>query len=340
MTSGQGAHSTGNTSHGDRSHNHGGHSHGSHSHGGHSHGFAASMDNRRRLWTVLGLNGGFMFVEVVAGLVFGSLALLADAAHMASDVAGLVIALIAQSLVARAPSRRLTFGFIRSEVLAAQANGILLVVTGGWILYEAVQRIGDAPNIDGGWVAVVALIGLAINLGSAWILFGARNENLNMKGAFLHMMADAAGSVAAVVAGLSALLVQAYWVDPMVSVAIAVAVLWAAWGLLKATTHVLLEGAPLDVRAEDVVEAVSELEEVDDVHHLHLWYLSSDSVALSGHIVLEGEPTLHEAQAVGDRVRTLLRDRFDVGHATLELECHSCETDAEHEPTPEPTPVL
>ncbi len=292
------------------------------------------MGNRRRLWIVLGLNGGFLLVEVLAGLLFGSLALLADAAHMASDVAGLVIALIAQSLVARAPSRRLTFGFIRSEVLAAQANGILLVATGGWILYEAAKRIGDTPEIAGGWVTIVALIGLLINLGSAWILFGARHDNLNMKGAFLHMMADAAGSVAAAFAGLAALLAQAHWVDPVVSVVIAVGVLWAAWGLLKEATHVLLEGAPLDVRAEDVVDAVVELSEVDDVHHLHLWYLSSDSVALSGHLVLEGEPTLHEAQAVGDRVRTLLRQRFDVTHATLELECHSCETDVDHEPSP------
>lgn len=287
--------------------------------------------NRRLLVLVLALNGGYMVVEIVGGIVFGSLALLADAAHMASDVAGIVIALIAQSLIGRAPSQRLTFGLIRSEVLAAQANGVLLVATGGWILYEAVQRIGDAPEIAGGGVAVVALIGLGINIGSAWLLFGARHANLNMRGAFLHMSADAAGSVGAVAAGLAALLAQAYWVDPAVSLLIAGLVLWAAWGLLRDATHVLLEGAPPHVTASDIVEAVSDLPDVDGLHHLHLWYLASDSVALSGHVVLEGEPSLHEAQEVGDQVRDLLQERFGIAHATLELECHHCETaDASH----------
>ncbi|MDH3682180.1 MAG: cation diffusion facilitator family transporter [Acidimicrobiia bacterium] len=294
---------------------------------GSSHGHGHTVDgNRRLLLLVLALNGGFMVVEIVGGILFGSLALLADAAHMASDVAGIVIALIAQSLIGRAPSQRLTFGLIRSEVLAAQANGILLVATGGWILYEALRRIGDAPEIAGGGVTVVASIGLLINVGSAWLLFGARHDNLNMRGAFLHMSADAAGSVAAVVAGLAALLGRLYWVDPAVSVLIAGLVLWAAWGLLRDATHVLLEGAPPHVTANDIVDAVADLPEVDGIHHLHLWYLASDSVALSGHVVLDGEPSLHEAQEVGDQVRQLLRERFGIVHATLELECHHCET--------------
>ena len=227
------------------------HGHAGH-HRGHAHGFgahhgqpgSASADGRRRLWFVLALNGGYMLVEIIGGLVFGSLALLADAAHMASDVAGIVIALIAQTLILRPPSGRHTFGLIRSEVLAAQANGILLVATGGWVLWEAVQRIGQPPEIDGAGVAIVATIGLLINLGSAWVLFGARHENLNMQGAFLHMSADAAGSVAAVAAGLAAALGGAYWVDPAVSVLIAALVLWAAWGLLVEATQVLLEGTP------------------------------------------------------------------------------------------------
>lgn len=306
-----------------------GHSHaGGH---GHVHGRDLVGGNRRRLWWVLGLNGGFMVVEVIGGLVFGSLALLADAAHMASDVAGIVIALIAQTLMNRAPSRRMTFGLIRSEVLAAQANGLLLVITGGWILWAAAGRIGEAPEIEGGGVAIVAAIGLAINLGSAWLLFGSRHDNLNMRGAFLHMTADAAGSVAAVIAGLAALLGRAYWVDPTVSVLIAVLVIWSAWGLLRDALVVLLEGAPDHVTADAIIEAVTELDEVDELHHLHVWHLASDSVALSGHVLVGGEPTLHEAQEVGDRVRALLDDRFGIVHTTLELECHSCGTRAGHE---------
>lgn len=301
-----------------------------HSHHRHSHHRVDPVaQNRRRLWIVLALNGGFMVAEIVGGLLFGSLALLADAAHMASDVAGLVIAIIAQSLLLRPPSDRHTFGLMRSEVLAAQANGVLLVAVGGWVVYEALRRIGQPPEIDGAGVTAVALIGLAINLGSAWALFGSRHDNLNMRGAFLHMMSDAAGSVGAVLAGVAAVVGQVYWVDPVASILIAVLVLWSAWGLLKEATHVLLEGAPPNVEAADVISALVEIPEVDDVHHLHLWYLASDSVALSGHVVLDDEPTLHEAQEVGDRVRAVLEDRFGIAHATLELECHSCEAGAD-----------
>ncbi len=274
---------------------------------------------------VLALNAGYMVVEVIGGLLFGSLALLADAAHMGSDVAGIIIALIAQSLLNKPPSARHTYGLMRSEVLAAQANGLLLVVTGGWVVYEAIGRIGDPPEIEGGWVAVVAAIGLLVNVVSAWLLFGARHDNLNMRGVFLHMLADAAGSVAAIAAGLAAFFGQLYWVDPTVSILIGVLVLASAWGLLKAATHVLLEGSPTHVEASAIIGALSEHRKVSDVHHLHLWYLASDEVALSGHVVLDGETSLHDAQQVGDELRDLLRDRFSVAHTTLELECHNCE---------------
>ena len=273
---------------------------------------------------VLLLNLGFMVAEVVGGLVFGSLALLADAAHMASDVAGLVIALIAQSLLTRPPSDRHTFGLLRSEVLAAQANGILLVGSAGWVLVEAARRIGSPPEVDGAGVVVVALLGLAVNLGSAWLLFGSRHDSLNMRGAFLHMAADAAGSVAAVAAGAAAL-ASAYWVDPAASALVGVLVLWSAVALLRRTTHVLLEGAPSSVDRDELIAALEAEPEVAGVHHVHLWQLTSESVALSGHVVLDDEPTLHEAQRVGDRLRRTLAHRFGIDHATLELECHDCE---------------
>ena len=171
----------------------------------------------------------------------------------------------------------------------------------------------------------MALIGLAINLVSVRLLYRVRHHNLNMRGAFLHLLADTAGSVAALVAGLAAILGSAFWVDPAVSLLIGLLVLWSAWGLLRATTHVLLEGAPSDIRSSDIVGAVVALPEVTSLHHLHLWHLASDSVALSGHVVLEGDPHLHEAQEVGDRIRTMLAEEFGIVHATLELECHTCQ---------------
>jgi len=297
--------------------------------GHHDHGHGPGADAARsRLLLVALLNGGFVAAEVAGGIAFGSLALLADAAHMASDAGGLVLALVAQTLVLRPPSGRHTYGLGRSEVLAAQANGLLTGAAGLWVIVEAVRRLGDAPATEGLGVTLVALAGLAVNLISVYLLFGLRHHNLNMRGAFLHMASDTAGSVAATVAGVSALVGSAYWVDPLASIVIGVLVVWSAWGLLRATTHVLLEGAPAHLDRDRVAAAVLEVPPVVDVHHLHLWFLDSSSVALSAHVVLDGEPTLHEAQVVGDRIRHLLHERFGIEHATLELECHRCEPTA------------
>lgn len=294
-------------------------------HHGHRHGPSSDGGNRRRLLWVLALNGGYLVVELVAGLLLGSLVLLADAAHMASDVAGLVIAIAAQTLLTRAPTARLTFGLIRSEVLAALANGLLLAGTGVWVIYEAVERLSDPPPVEGGLVAMVAVVGLAINLGSAWVLFGRRHENLNMRGAYLHMAADAAGSVVAVAAGVAIAFGGGAWLDPLLSVVVAAIVIHSAWGLGREAIHVLLEGAPAHIDLDDIVDDVRGIEGVDDLHHLHLWHLSSVSFALSGHLVVDGDDaTLHDAQRIGDRVRALLHDRYGVVHATLELECHPC----------------
>ena len=311
---------------GDHSHSHG------HNHSvGHSH--LAPARNRRVLWLVLALNGIFLVVEFSGGLLFGSLALLADAVHMLSDVAALAIALVATALVSRPRSKRHTFGLLRSEVLAAQANGVLLFAAGVWVLVESARRIGDPPETQGLGVLGVAAVGLAINLGSAWLLHGSRHDNLNMRGAYLHMLADAAGSVAAIVAGAAAL-ASAFWVDPLVSAVVGVMVLWSAYSLLRQTTHVLLEGAPDHIDSDEISAALLDAPEVVEVHHLHLWFLASDTVALSGHVVLDGEPPLHTAQVVGDRLKADLRERFGIGHATLELECHACEPDpADCQPT-------
>lgn len=295
-------------------------------HGHHDHGHGSGAGAARgRLVLVALLNGGFVAAEVAGGVAFGSLALLADAAHMASDAGGLILALVAQTLVLRPPSGRHTYGLGRSEVLAAQANGLLTGAAGLWVMVEAVRRLGHAPATEGLGVTLVALAGLAVNLVSVYLLFGLRHHNLNLRGAFLHMVSDAAGSVAAIVAGVAALVGSAYWVDPLASIVIGLLVVWSAWGLLRATTHVLLEGAPGHLDREQVAAAVLEVPPVVDVHHLHLWFLASNSVALSAHVVLDEEPTLHEAQVVGDRIRALLHERFGIEHATLELECHRCE---------------
>ncbi len=282
---------------------------------------------RRALWISLCLNGGFMFAELIGGVVFGSLALLADAAHMLSDVAGLAIALVAQHLIDRPASVRHTFGLQRAEVLGAQANGVLLLASAGWILFEAVRRLSDPPPVAGRGVLVVAVMGLAINVGSAVLLARASGRSLNMRGAYAHMLADAAGSVGVIVAAVAVITADANWVDPVASVFIGMLVVVTAWGLLRDTTHVLLEGAPDSINAAEVERWLAVAPGVSSVHHLHLWALTSETAALSAHVVLEGRPSLHQAQARGDVLKDRLADEFAIVHATLELECHQCEPD-------------
>jgi cobalt-zinc-cadmium efflux system protein len=289
----------------------------------HGHGSARSMQ-RRALWLVLAANGGFLLAEVIGGIAFGSLALLADAAHMLSDVAGLVIALIAQRLLDRPATARHSFGLQRAEVLGAQANALALLAASGWIVFEAIRRIGDPADVDGGGLLVVAALGLAVNVGSAVVLRRAQGRSLNMRGAFIHMVVDAAGSVGAILTAIAVLGWNADWVDPVMSILIAALVLWSAWSLLRDTVHVLLEGTPSSVRPDDVEAALIADDDVEAVHHLHVWTIASDVPALSAHVVLNGERTLHEAQEATERLKDLLEERFGIEHATLELECHPC----------------
>jgi cobalt-zinc-cadmium efflux system protein len=296
---------------------------------GHDHDLAhiaAVSDQRRRALLIsLYANAALTLAEVVGGIVFGSLALLADAAHMLSDVAGLAIALLALRLIERPASVRHTFGLLRAEVLGAQANGVLLLAAAGWILLEAVRRISDPPDVAGPGLLIVATLGLTVNLGSAVLLARASGKSLNMRGAHAHMLADAAGSVGAIVAGLAVTLYDADWVDPLASVFIAALVVWTAWGLLRDTTHVLLEGAPNDLDPEQVERWLAGSPGVASVHHIHLWHLTSEATALSAHVVLDGQPSLHQAQACGDDIKRSLAKRFAIHHTTLELECHTCE---------------
>ena len=279
---------------------------------------------QRALWIALTANAGYLVVEVIGGIAFNSLALLADAAHMGSDVAGLIIALIAQSLIRRPASIRRTFGLRRAEALGAQANAVLILAAAIWIFIEAAQRIGDPPEVAGGGLLVIATIGLGVNLGSAIILARASGRNLNMRGAFVHMAADTAASIGAITAGIGILVFGAEWLDPAMSFGIGLLIVWSAWGLLRDSTNVLLEAAPRGIDPAEITAALCDVDGVEGVHHLHVWEIGSDLPALSVHVVVADEPPLHEAQILGDGLRALLAHRFGIQHTTIELECHDC----------------
>lgn len=273
-------------------------------------------------------NASFMFVELVGGLAFDSLALLADAGHMLSDVAALVIALLAHRLLSRPPSDRHTYGLQRAEVVGAQVNALLLLVLAAWLLFESADRVTDPQTVQGAGLVVVAFVGLLVNLSSAALLHRNKGNSLNMRGALLHMALDAIGSVAALAAGIGIVLWDARWLDPAASAAIAFLIVWSGWHLLRETTHVLLEGTPRGLDVAQIQSALTSDRAVESIHHLHLWNLASDVPALSAHVVVGSERTLHEAQLHSDRLKTMLSERFGIEHATLELECHACGPDA------------
>ena len=276
------------------------------------------------MWIALIANGGFMGAEVVGGIVYNSLALLADAVHMLSDVVGLGIALVAQSLMARPASARHTYGLQRAEVMGALVNGVTLLAAVVWIVIEAFRRLDDPEPVAGGGLFLIATLGLAVNVASAIVLSRARGKSLNIRGAYLHMASDAAGSVAVIVAAVSIIVWDARWADVAASLLIGVLILWGAWGLLRDTVHVLMEGVPQGLDPREIERALLERESVQSVHHIHVWSVASDVSALSAHVVVD-ESSLHDAQLEGDRLKDLLRERFDIDHATLELECHPCQ---------------
>lgn len=294
-------------------------------------GHAAAVGAQRRaLRVALLANGAMLVVQVVGGLAFGSLALLADSAHLATDVVALAVALVAQRLSTRPVTARHSFGLQRAEVLGALGNALLLIGTAAVVVVEAVRRLGAPAEVAGGGLVAVAVAGLAVNLGSAALLARAGGESLNLRAARAHLLADAAGSLGALVAGVLIVTAGLDRADPVVSLLVAGLVLRSGWRLLRDTAHVLLEGTPAGLDPGAVEASLRAQPEVESVHHLHLWSLASDQPALSAHVVLRGDVDLHEAQRRGDHLKQLLDDTYGITHTTLELECHRCEDPALH----------
>ncbi|SUZ57585.1 uncharacterized protein METZ01_LOCUS10439 [marine metagenome] len=270
----------------------------------------------RRLWIVLGLTATFMVAEVVGGILSNSLALLADSGHMLADVGALALSLVAMRLMRRPPSPERTFGYVRMEILAALANGATLLVISGWIVWEAWERLAAPPEVDGPLMMGVAGVGLIVNVVGAGMLRTHAHENLNIRGAYLHVLGDLLGSIGAIGAGALILLTGWTPIDAIISIVIAGLILLGAWRLVKEATRVLLEMVPPHVGMEGVLQDLKSISNLHDVHDLHVWTLTSGFVALSGHGVLD-DPMHHQ------RVLDEIRDRMaphGIGHVTFQLE--------------------
>ena len=289
-----------------------GHSH-SHDHK-HAH---APADFGRAFAIGIALNLGFVIAETVFGFLANSMALLADAGHNLSDVLGLVVAWAGAVMARRASSPRFTYGLKKASILAALINGLFLLVAVGAIGAEAIRRLFDPAPTDGATVIVVAAIGILINGATALMFARGRETDINIRGAYLHMSADAAVSGAVVFAGLVILWTGQRWVDPVMSLAVAAVILWGSLGLMRESVGMSLMGVPSGIDVDEVEAALGELDGVETVHDLHVWPLSTTETALTAHLVA---PDVPSTDALLSDARRMLHDRFRIEHCTLQIE--------------------
>jgi len=282
----------------------------------HAHDHSRAHD-RRLLAIALALIVGLMAGEIAAGVLAGSLALLADAGHMLTDAAALAGALVASRLATRPARGPWTFGLGRAEILAAQANGITLLLVAIWIVYGAARRLVSPPDVRGGIVVVVALAGIAVNLAATFVLSRADRESLNVRGAFLHVATDLAAFVGTAVAG--ALVLATGWnrFDPIAGLFVATLMIRSSWTLLRASGRIFMEGSPTGIEPDDVARALALDPDVVGVHDLHVWTVTSGFPALAAHVLVSSGADCHDARR---RLQRLLEERFDLHHVTLQVD--------------------
>jgi len=301
-------------------HDHHGHGHDHHGHG-HSH---APASFGRAFAVGITLNLGFVVVEAVYGVIAGSMALVADAGHNLSDVLGLVIAWTASVLAARPPSARFTYGFKSSSILAALGNAAFLLVALGAILVETIRRLIEPEPVAGGPVMAVAAVGIVINTVTALMFMRGRKHDINIRGAYLHMAADAAVSAGVVVAGLLITLTGAQWIDPVTSLVIVGIIAAGTWGLLKDSLRMGLHAVPPGIDEQKVRHFLNSLSGVEAVHDLHIWPMSTTETALTAHLVMPGG---HPGDSFLHQLAQELDHDFGIGHATVQVETidgHEC----------------
>jgi len=291
----------------------------------HDHFHHGREADQSALKTALALILGFMVAEVAVGVVASSLALLSDAAHMLTDAAALAISLAAARLATRPPKGAMTYGLGRVEILSAQANGVTLLVLGAVIVYEAIVRLASPPDVRGGLVLIVALVGIVVNLAATMVLSrGAGDRSLNIEGSYRHILTDLYGFIATAVAAIVILITGFVRADAIASLLIAALMLHAAYGLLKASGRVFLEAAPAGLDPEEIGRALAAETDVIEVHDLHVWEVTSGFPALSAHVVVRSGSDCH---ALRRHLQRVLADRFDLHHTTLQVD---------HEAAPQP----
>lgn len=287
---------------------------------------ADQKSNIKRVQIALALTATFMLVEVVGGILSGSLALLADAGHMLTDTMALALSAIAFRVSSRPADEKRSFGYQRFQILAAFVNGLSLFVVVGWILIEAVQRILNPSVVMGQMMLIVATAGLIINIIVFIVIHGGDQENLNMRGAALHVLGDLLGSVAAITAALVILYTGWMPIDPILSIGVALLIFRSAWHLVKRSGHILLEGAPEGLNVDEMQsKVVAGNPEVKEIHHVHVWGLTPQHPMLTMHVALRQLQS--DTTATVRSIKELLRKEYGINHSTIEVECDDCADD-------------
>ncbi|WP_406412904.1 cation diffusion facilitator family transporter [Streptomyces sp. NBC_01614] len=301
----------------DHDHEYGpGHGHGPGGHAGHSHGVSADAD-RRWLAIALTLITAFMAIEVVIGVIARSLALISDAAHMLTDAASIVLALIAMRLAARPAKGGYTYGLKRAEILSAQANGLSLLLLGAWLAYEAVLRLIDPPEVEGGLMLATALAGIVVNVAATWCISKANRTSLNVEGAYQHVLNDLFAFIGTAVAGLIVVLTGFARADAIATLVVVALMFKAGYGLLRDSGRIFLEAAPANIDPDALGDKLVAQPAVVEVHDLHVWQITSGQAALSAHILVE---TGGDCHAVRRDLEQLLRDAYGITHTTLQVD--------------------
>ena len=295
----------------------------------HDHSHAHGTPSHNRAFALgVALNVGFIIIEVVYGITAGSLALLADAGHNITDVLGLFLAWGASALAAKPPTWTHSYGYRRGTILAALASAMLLFVAIGGITWEAIQRFQSPETTHGTTIIVVAAIGVVINAATAALFIKGQHEDLNIRGAFLHMAADAAVSLGVVLAGIGILYTGWLWLDPAMSLAIAVVILWSTWGLFRDSFNLAMDRVPKDISMAEISDHIQSQDGVEDIHDLHVWAVSTTETVMTAHMVMPNGADDHFLHQLARD----MRERFGIGHSTFQIEtngehCRQAHTD-------------
>lgn len=303
-----------------------------HSHGNNScnsevkdDGQHSSVNRKRMLWAVL-LTGSFMLIEVIGGVISGSLALIADAGHMLTDTAALLLAFYAMRLSAKPADNKKTFGYGRLQVLAAYTNGIFLIILTVWIVWESIQRFYQPNPIQSTTMLIVAILGLLVNILVFKVLHSAGESNINVRSALLHVLGDLLGSVGAIIAALIIWQWNLLWVDPLLSLLVSVLILRSAYHVIKDSSHILLEGKPQEIDTAEIRQDLMTMDGVIDIHHLHLWSISEQEPSMTFHALITDES---DSDELIELMLADLKAKYGIAHATIQVERTSCMDDPE-----------